>query len=107
MVLESLINSAAFVSLPLRHFEMEMELQRQRKKIKHHRTLERTLSSGEVPLIFQETEEGKRKRETISHNQNLLLSMISHFVEAYTDFIWVFYNLSKLQEVETAKLLDC
>jgi hypothetical protein len=33
--------------------------------------------------------------------------MIGHFVEAYTDFIWGFYNLSKLQDLDTAKLLDC
>jgi hypothetical protein len=34
MVLESLINSAAFISLPLRHFEMDMLQNRLRKKIK-------------------------------------------------------------------------
>lgn len=60
-----------------------------------------------MPLVFQETEEGQKKRETVSYNQNLLLSMISHFIEAYTDFIWGFYNLSKLQDLDTAKLLDC
>lgn len=54
MVLESLINSAAFVSLPLRHFELELKHDRMRKKIKAPRKLERQMSLDNIPKIYQE-----------------------------------------------------
>jgi hypothetical protein len=44
MVLESLINSTAFVSLPLRHFELEMRHNRQRKRIQLSKRLEKNIT---------------------------------------------------------------
>jgi hypothetical protein len=33
MVIESLMNSASFISLPLRHFELNMKLKKNKKKL--------------------------------------------------------------------------
>lgn len=33
--------------------------------------------------------------------------MIESFIQTFTDFIWGFYNLSKLEDLESARLIDC
>lgn len=41
------------------------------------------------------------------YNQKLLLETIEAFIQTYTDFVWGFYNLSKLEDLSSARLIDC
>jgi hypothetical protein len=58
MVLENLINTATFVSLPLRHFEIEMMDTRRRKNLRITKGVNKTISAKNISLMFQENLEG-------------------------------------------------
>ena len=96
--LQQIFHSNTLISCPFKHFVLCLEDKLVRKKIRH------SMGEGEL-LLISDGEEGRKVRVKRETNNNYILYEVKCFVEAYTEFVWMYLQLHFMAESRMGKII--
>lgn len=98
--LQQIFFSNNLVSCPIKNFIFCFEERISKKKIKMEKNKQKMLDIG---LNSNENRNVLKKREA---NNNLILYEIKNFLNAYTEFVWMFFQLHQLDQFNLSKIIN-